>query len=551
MAQRKLIVLLSGEIASGKTTLADKLKDAFEFHAFKTRAAIKELAKKKLKGMPPDRGFLQKFGTELDKRDDGKWVLDYFQNDLNFSFDTTPLYVVDAIRVEAQMKHFRNAYSFSVVHIHLTASDECLKERFMNRPEVADLSKDKAKQKYIEAKSDPTEKLVPQLANDADLTIDTERCSADDVFYRAASFLRMLAPTKNDLVDVIVGGQFGSEGKGQIAAHIAPDYDCLVRVGGPNAGHTVFEMPTKHVFHLLPSGSHRNRKAKILLGPGAVINVATLMKEVREYNIVDESEEKPRLIIDENAIIISDSDIEEEKKLAEKISSTGQGVGAATAHNLFMARLNASDKHKAKYSKQLKPYIGSTFDQLELMYRNNKRVLLEGTQGTGLSLHHGLYPHVTSRDTTVAGCLSEAGISPRRVNRIIMVTRTYPIRVGGKSGEFLSTELDMKIIAERSGKDEADLIRKEKTTTTGKDRRIAEFSWSLFRKACELNSPTDIALTFTDYISIENEKARRYDQLTPATQQFIQELETCSGVKVSLIGTGFDYRAVMDRRNWK
>ena len=155
-----------------------------------------------------------------------------------------------------------------------------------------------------------------------------------------------------------------------------------------------------------------------------------------------------------------------------------------------------------------------------------------------------------SRDTSVSGCLSEAGISPKRVRKIIMVTRTYPIRVGGSSGPFLSTELTMQTIAERSGKNAEDLVKKEITTTTKKNRRIAEFSWSLFRKACELNSPTDIALTFTDYISTANEKARRYEKLTDETRRFIDEIERCSGVKVSLIGTTFDYRAVIDRRNW-
>ena len=84
-----------------------------------------------------------------------------------------------------------------------------------------------------------------------------------------------------------------------------------------------------------------------------------------------------------------------------------------------------------------------------------------------------------------------------------------------------------------------------------KDRRIAEFSWAMFRKACELNSPTDIALTFTDYISVKNVNARRYHNLTEETRRFIEEIESCAGVKVSLIGTTFDYRAVIDRRNWK
>ena len=132
-----------------------------------------------------------------------------------------------------------------------------------------------------------------------------------------------------------------------------------------------------------------------------------------------------------------------------------------------------------------------------------------------------------------------------------MVTRTYPIRVGATSGPFLSKEISFDIIGKRSGKHIETLKLAEKTTTTKIDRRVAEFSWTLFRKACDLNSPTDIALTFTDYFSTDNERARRYDHLTPETRQFIEELEMCSGVKISLISTCFDYRAIIDRRNWK
>jgi adenylosuccinate synthase len=109
----------------------------------------------------------------------------------------------------------------------------------------------------------------------------------------------------------------------------------------------------------------------------------------------------------------------------------------------------------------------------------------------------------------------------------------------------------MQVVADRSGKNAEDLVKKEITTTTKKNRRIAEFSWLMFRKACELNSPTDIALTFTDYICVKNEKARRYENLTDETRRFIDEIERCSGVQASLIGTTFDYRAVIDRRNWK
>lgn len=548
MGQRKIILLLSGEIGTGKSSLSVKLRDRFNFEILKTRESIKSLGNKKLKGKTPDRDFYQKFGESLDKNSGGKWVLESFMKEFSNEFGEKNRFIVDSVRIQDQIDHFRKAYSYSVFHLHLIASSEILKARCLKREEFATFSPEEAIIKYETSKSDTTELNVNSLKSDADLIIDTERCTEEDVFIRVASFFNLLAPTKNELVDVIVGGQFGSEGKGNIAGHIAPEYDCLVRVGGPNAGHTVYEEPKNHVFNLLPSGTWRNQNAKIVLGPGMVLNEEKLLNEIREYNVEDEF--KRRLFIDENAIVICQSDIDREKEIMDKIGSTGQGVGFATANNII-ARLQNETKHKAKNFNKLKPFIGSTSEILECEFRNNKKVLLEGTQGSGLSLHHGLYPHVTSRDTNVSGCLSEAGISPKRVRKIIMVTRTYPIRVGGASGEFISNELSMKIIADRSGKDVNELIKKEKTTTTKKDRRIAEFSWTMFRKACEINSPTDIALTFTDYISIQNSKAKRYDQLTIETRQMIEEIERCSGVKVSLIGIGFDYRAIIDRRNWK
>lgn len=551
MAERKIIIVISGEIASGKTTLAQKLESRFGFKLLKTRDALIHLASKKLAGESPSRSFLQKFGANLDATDGGKWVLNYFQNDFGFSVSGHSCFVVDAVRILNQINHFRDAFSYAVCHIHLTASKKILKERFLGREEIKDLSEPSALKKYNEATLDPTEQQVQTLAQQADITIDTGLCTEEDVFIRIASLLKLLPQTNNELVDVIVGGQFGSEGKGHVAAHIAPEYDCLVRVGGPNAGHTVFEKPLKHVFHLLPSGSHRNQTAKLILGPGTIINVDTLLSEISQYHIVDEQDKmNRRLVIDENAIIISNEQIELEQSVKKTIGSTGQGVGAATANNI-LARLYANDKHKAKNNKRLQEFIGSTYEELEKMYQNNHRVLIEGTQGTGLSLHHGIYPYVTSRDTTVSGCLSEVGVSPKRVRKIIMVTRTYPIRVGGNSGPFFSKEIDFETIANRSGKDLSLLKSSEKTTTTKVQRRIAEFSWTLFRKACELNSPTDIALTFTDYFSKGNENVRRYDQLTEQTRQFIEELEMCSGVKVSLVSTCFDYRAIIDRRNWK
>ena len=191
----------------------------------------------------------------------------------------------------------------------------------------------------------------------------------------------------------------------------------------------------------------------------------------------------------------------------------------------------------------------------EEAFCNRKRVLLEGTQGTGLSLYHGHYPHVTSRDTTVAGCLAEAGISPSRVRKVVMVCRTYPIRVQSPSGPgrtsgLMSQEITLEEIAKRSGIDIDELNKIEITSTTKRKRRIGEFDWALLRKAASLNAPTDIALTFSDYLSSKNRDARRVEQLTPETIQFIQEIERVAAAPVSLISTRFHSRSIIDRRSW-
>lgn len=174
--------------------------------------------------------------------------------------------------------------------------------------------------------------------------------------------------------------------------------------------------------------------------------------------------------------------------------------------------------------------------------------MLEGTQGSGLSLHHGPYPSVTSRDTNVAGCLAEAGIAAARVRKVVMVVRTYPIRVAGTSGPITS-ELSWKEIERRSGL--TGLAGQELTSKTKKLRRVGEPEWDLLRRAALLNAPTDVALTFADYLSAKNSRAWRFEQLTEETIQFVDEVERVTGARVSLISTGFmQYRGIIDRRDW-
>ena len=424
----KIVLILSGQIASGKSTLANKLAEKYGFTVLSTRDALitkanREHGDRKVK----ERGFLQKYGEELDKSTAGTWVCDYYQSEIR----TNDFVVIESARILPQIHALRKAYDISVVHIHLTASDNTLMERYIHREESDEgnnKTRTEIEKKYIDYKRNSTEQKVEELKSAADLVVSVDKKGADDVLVQVSSFLRLLSSINTRLVDVVVGAQFGSEGKGQIVGYLAPDYDCLVRVGGPNAGHKVFnvneaEVPTPDVFHIIPSGAVRNPKATIILGAGTVINEDTLLGEISKFGIDDPS----RLIIDENAIIISKKNIDYEIK-HQRIGSTAQGVGHATANNILM-RLKKIDNHKAKNNRMLKQYIGSAHAELEKLFSQKKKILLEGTQGTFLSLHHGMYPYVTSRDTTVSGCLSEAGIAPLRVRKIIMVTRTYPIRV--------------------------------------------------------------------------------------------------------------------------
>src|SRR5690606_10907155 len=134
-----------------------------------------------------------------------------------------------------------------------------------------------------------------------------------------------------------------------------------------------------------------------------------------------------------------------------------------------------------------------------------------------------------------------------------LVCRTYPIRVqspqNGTSGE-MSQEIDWEAVAERSGHDASDLRKAELTSTTKRQRRVSEFDWELLRKAATLNAPTDIALTFVDYLSKDNVQARRFEQLQDKTILFIEEVERVAAAPVSLISTRFHSRSIIDRRMW-
>ena len=527
----RLIVVVSGPVCGGKSVLAKALAKQFDGIRLSTREVL--LAEIR-DDEPATRATLQRIGARLDESTDGRWVADRLST-IIYKADEL-LVVIDAARTASQIAAIREAFGRQVRHVHVTASAEIRAERFGDRLASSEVAETGT---YAEVTADQTEANVDDLASQADIAIDTDRVGQDDVLVRVAAQLGLLDRSHAACVDVVIGGGYGSEGKGNIAFYLAPEYDILMRVGGPNAGHKVY-LATGEVFthHSLPSGTQAGH-AMLVLGPGAVVDPPRLLDEIALCDVNSE-----RLAIDPHVMIIKDEDKNAEADLVESIASTKSGSGAATARRL----LRRKDVHLAKDIEDLRPYVRSTHEILENAYSSGKRIMLEGTQGSGLSLYHGPYPFVTSRDTNVAGCLAEAGIAPARVRRVVMVTRTYPIRVGGNSGP-LTKELDWEEIERRSGLD--GLAEKEHTSTTNRLRRVGEPEWDLLRRSALYNAPTDIALTFADYLSAENREAWRYEQLTEETLQYVEEVERVTGARVSLIATGFmPNRGIIDRRLW-
>lgn len=492
-----------------------------------------------------DRITLQDYGQWLDNKTKGAWLRDDLQK-IERKEERNKLIVVDSVRHQGQIDALRRAYGRRIVHVHLKANRSELerryKERLKGKTDIKELKT------YSQVLENRTEAAVDDLEIGADIMVSSDRCNENDIVVRVASHLGWYGREYVRLVDVLIGGQYGSEGKGQVASYLSSEYDLLIRVGGPNAGHKVKVPGTNQAFTFrhLPSGSFASN-APLLIGPGAVLHVPTLLEEIAKSKIsVD------RLMIDPQAMTISEADRNEEKSLKSLIGSTGQGVGRATARRI-VSRGKANVK-LARNIPDLQPYLRESCDVLQRLFREGKRALLEGTQGTGLSIFHGHYPHVTSRDTTVAGCLAESGISPTHVRKVIMVCRSYPIRVASPSrahtSGFMAGELTWAEIEKRAGFKKGKVAEVERGSVSGNQRRVGEFDWSLLRRASSLNAPTDVALTFADYIDKENMKARRFEQLTIPTIRFIEEIERVAAAPVTLISTRFHLRSIIDRRAW-
>ncbi|MBF0403387.1 MAG: adenylosuccinate synthetase [Nitrospirae bacterium] len=332
-------------------------------------------------------------------------------------------------------------------------------------------------------------------------------------------------------VTVIVGGQFGGEGKGKVAHFLAREMNAsiAIRVGGTNSGHTVIDRTGQPlVLRQLPTASILP-SVVCILGAGSYINPEILFNELAETRL-----SSGRLFIDPHAMVITEQDIHEEEKgsLRKAIGSTLSGTGAAVRRRISRDSTVRLAKDEERLRKFIRPIIPFLRDNLS----KGERIILEGTQGFGLSLLHSpYYPYSTSRDTTAAAFVSEAGISPLDVDDIVLVIRAFPIRVSGNSGH-LPNEINWKTVTEEARS--TDMLY-ELTSVTRTTRRVARFDADIVQRAIIANRPTRIVMNHLDYISPNNNHSVQ-------CVKFVEMAESAVESKIDYVGFG---RAVLQSRS--
>ena len=336
----------------------------------------------------------------------------------------------------------------------------------------------------------------------------------------------------NSNVTVIVGAQWGDEGKGKITDYFARQADYVVRYhGGNNAGHTVIVDGSEYKLHLIPSGVLYDHPVSVI-GNGVVIDPKALLKEIDYLNNKDI---KPQLHISDRAHVIMPYHKQMDAALTNHqgklaAGSTMRGIAPVYADKMFRHGIRIIDlvdtdilneklkkayqfnsnlinaisdqviKENEKsifneyieYGKQLSPYIKDVSLELYHAQQNGKAILFEGAQGISLDVDHGIYPYTTSSNSIAGNIATGTGVSFRDINRIIGVTKAYISRVGIGP---LPTELPVE---------QGDYLRKkgkEYGTTTGRPRRVGWLDLVQVRQAVRVNGLTEIALTKLDILS--------------------------------------------------
>ena len=329
------------------------------------------------------------------------------------------------------------------------------------------------------------------------------------------------------MADLIVGIQWGDEGKGKIVDLLASGYDYVVRYqGGHNAGHTIVVDSKKIALHLLPSGI-LYPQCKNVIGNGVVINLEALLKEMSAFENL-----QGRLFISDKAhIILPYHEIldkaKEKSKNTSAIGTTGKGIGpcygdkvsrngvrlmdlkhpqilktkiesiyqqAKYAESLYDVELPSVENvlsHLESLREQILPFITDTTQLLWEAQKKGEKILCEGAQGSMLDIDHGTYPYVTSSSTIAAGACSGSGLAPRDIQKVIGIAKAYCTRVG--NGVFPTEELGE--IGERLRESGGEF-----GTTTGRARRCGWFDAVAVRHACALNGCESLSIMKLDVL---------------------------------------------------
>ena len=328
---------------------------------------------------------------------------------------------------------------------------------------------------------------------------------------------------------IIVGAQWGDEGKGKIVDYLTEGADLVVRAaGGNNAGHTVISGGTKYILHLIPSGILWKNKVCVI-GNGVVMDPIGLLEEMAKLRGQGVTITPENLLISETAHLVMPyhrglDKAREAKRGDKKIGTTGRGIGPAYAdkverdglrtilmtqpeifeeelrdrlarHNATFAEMGIelvpveeTVKVMLEAAKTLAPHITNTTVYLHEAIKAGKNLLFEGAQGTYLDIDHGTYPFVTSSNTTSGGACTGSGVPPRMIDKVVAVGKAYTTRVG--SGPFVTENDDIGDMLHNMGR--------EFGATTGRARRCGWLDSVLVRYAVMLNGADELAITNLD-----------------------------------------------------
>lgn len=331
-------------------------------------------------------------------------------------------------------------------------------------------------------------------------------------------------------VRVVCGGSWGDEGKGKVVAYLAlADRPAVIARGGvgPNAGHTIWIDGIKFVMRQVPAG-FTAPDARLLIGPGVLVDPDVTLEEATRLGIGG------RLGIDLRCALIDPEHKTADKTsemLRDLVGTTGTGTGPANeARAGRRARL-------ARDEPRLEPYVCDAVAEVNDAVAAGLDVIVEGSQGLGLSLYHGDYPFVTSKDTSASALCADVGLGPTHVTSVLVVFKAFASRVGNGP---MPTELPEEEAVARGWE--------EYGSVTGRRRRIGEFDFVAARRAARIHGATEIAITNLDRRFPEVAGVTRLSGLSAQAEAFVGEIEEALGVPATILSTGQEMSAVVDRR---